>query len=195
MTVVGDLAQCSTGEPGTWRDHLPATVNQFAYRELTINYRSPSEINDVAGAVLADLAPSLDASTSIRSTGFPPRVVAVDDLAAGIAEILAGLKPSSPAQSGDELRTAVISVDPESFEVPVSDHDARSQARVRWLSPWNAKGLEFDHVILVEPAAFLLQPRGLSLLYVALTRSTDRLTIVHRQPLPQVLAEALGGAE
>ena len=60
----------------------------------------------------------------------------------------------------------------------------------RALTPWQAKGLEFDSVVVVEPARFLTEPNGLSLLYVALTRATNRLVIVHERPLPPVLERA-----
>ncbi len=187
MTVVGDLAQCSTGEPGSWHDHLPAAIDQFAYRELTINYRSPAEINDISAAVLADLAPTLEPSRAIRSVGHRPTSRPVDDLVGGVADLLTVADPS-PVDDTD-ARTAVISVDPSQFDGLALD----ASPRVQWLSPWQAKGLEFDHVILVEPAAFLTHPRGLSLLYVALTRSTNRLTIVHCKPLPAALAGLVAG--
>lgn len=186
MTVVGDLAQCSTGEPGSWRDHLPATVKDFAYRELTINYRSPAEINDLAATILAALAPTLEPSRAIRSTGHAPEVREVADLAAGLSGALAEI---AETHEGTVRRIAVISVDPGDFDLVAED--LPDDVNVQWLTPWQAKGLEFDHVVLVEPAAFLAQPRGLSLLYVALTRSTDRLTLIHRQPLPQVLEAGL----
>ncbi|MDA3040411.1 MAG: ATP-binding domain-containing protein [Actinomycetota bacterium] len=186
MTVVGDLAQCSTGEPGSWRDHLPATVKDFAYRELTVNYRSPAEINDVASSVLADLAPDLEPSRAIRSTGHAPEVRKVADLGVGLADALTQIARS---HEGSARRVAVIAVDPSDFDLVAAG--LPGEAKVQWLTPWQSKGLEFDHVVLVEPAAFLARPRGLSLLYVALTRSTDRLTVLHCGPLPQVLATGL----
>jgi len=73
-------------------------------------------------------------------------------------------------------RVAVIGVDIGSVEA---------------LTPWEAKGLEFDTVILVEPSAILTQEHGLSLLYVAVTRATHRLVIVHGEPLPEVVTRAL----
>jgi len=62
---------------------------------------------------------------------------------------------------------------------------------VQWITPWQSKGLEFDTVILVEPARILEAEHGLSLLYVALTRTTDRLIVAHRRDLPPLLAKAL----
>ena len=60
------------------------------------------------------------------------------------------------------------------------------------LTPVQSKGLEFDSVVLVEPASILEGTHGLSDLYVAVTRTTQRLTVVHQRPLPEVLASALG---
>lgn len=59
------------------------------------------------------------------------------------------------------------------------------------LTPHEAKGLEYDTVVLVEPAAILREDHGLSLLYVAVTRATHRLVIVHAEPLPEVINRAL----
>ena len=75
-------------------------------------------------------------------------------------------------------RMAVIGVDlPPVASVPGT----------QWLTPWQAKGLEFDHVVLVEPARFLDERRGLSLLYVAITRTTDRRFVLHERALPRLL--------
>jgi len=81
------------------------------------------------------------------------------------------------AEAVDDGRVAVISIDPIAIE-----HD-----RIRCLTPGQSKGMEFDGVVVVEPAAILDQPHGLGLLYVALTRTTDLLTIVHHRPLPDFL--------
>ncbi len=176
MTIVGDLAQRSIGEPGTWADHLPETIADFNYQELTINYRSPAEVNDLASAVLAELAPDLTAPKSIRKIGIAPQVVEVPDIDSLTDVVLA---ERMALASG---RVAVIGASAAAeFE----------RDGVQWLSPWLAKGLEFDSVIVVEPARILEQPNGLSLLYVALTRTTAKLTIVHQQPLPPVIQKAL----
>ncbi len=181
VTMVGDLAQRSIGEPGTWSHHLPPSLADHAYQELTVNYRSPSEINALASAVLCELAPELSGSTSIRSSGSTPQIVRVDDLATELAA-----EVESARQGHGSGRLAVIGMDLD------LDRDAADNlGRTKWLDPWQAKGLEFDTVVLVEPAAFLDHPYGLSLLYVALTRTTDRLFIVHERPLPEVLLSAL----
>ncbi|MGH1502454.1 MAG: hypothetical protein ACRBI6_02780 [Acidimicrobiales bacterium] len=180
MTIVGDLAQRTTGPPASWRELLPDALDTFDERRLTINYRSPSEVNDVATRVLAELASDLPPSIAIRSAGEEPDVVAVDDLAAELPGIVA-----------DELdalevgQIAVIGHDlPELVHAKPGDHN---RATVTTLDPLSSKGLEFDVVVLVEPARILDEPHGLGALYVALTRSTRRLRIVHERALPTIL--------
>lgn len=181
VTMLGDLAQRSIGEPGEWSDHLPPQLADFEQRNLTTNYRSPAEINDVASALLAELVPGLPPSRAVRQSGHVPEVLAVDDLGASLPTVTRAL--------GEEggSRPAVIGFDLD--ESALADPDGGATARV--LAPVRAKGLEFDAVVVVEPARFLDEPNGLSLLYVALTRSTKRLTIVHQRPLPDVLLAAL----
>ncbi len=183
MTIVGDLAQCSIGEPESWDDVLPDEVGRFDQRELTINYRSPAEINDLAAAILAELAPGLSPSRSIRASGHQPVVRRLDNGDA-LTEAVTTWRSSLP-----EGRMALISAAGD------ADQSAAGIPGVEHLDPWQAKGLEFDHVVVAEPAAFLGLERGLSLLYVALTRATERLLVLHQQPLPPVLEAALGSGQ
>lgn len=196
VTILGDLAQRSVGEPGTWDDHLPPEFSLYQQQNLTINYRSPAEINELVEAILAELVPDLPPSRPVRRSGHPPRFVAVDDLQADLAAVVADAatgpegEAAMPAGGGGAVVPAVIG-----FDLPdPADHADLGPGRCRMLSPWLVKGLEFDSVVVVEPARFLDEPGGLSLLYVALTRSTDRLTIVHQRPLPDVLASAAASA-
>lgn len=180
MTIVGDLAQRSIGEPGVWDDHLPEALADFAYRELTINYRSPAEVNELAAAVLAELAPGLAPSRAIRSVGHRPVVTAVADRHQVLIDLVAERRAELSAG-----RLAVIGMD-----LPGPALTERAGA-VQWLTPWQAKGLEFDAVLLVDPATILEAPGGLSLLYVGITRTTERLEILHHRPLPSVLDRVL----
>ncbi|MEM7273677.1 MAG: ATP-binding domain-containing protein [Actinomycetota bacterium] len=188
VTMLGDLAQRSIGPPGTWDDHLPPELSLFDQQNLTINYRSPAEINDLAAALLTELAPELPPSRAVRHSGLVPQVVAVeslvDQLVGVVEELAAGPADGGPSE-GPVAAPAVIG-----FDLPDLSEPAKS-GRCRILAPRTAKGLEFDSVIVVEPARFLDEPNGLSLLYVALTRSTARLTIVHERPLPDLVARAL----
>ena len=176
MTIVGDLAQRTTGPVSDWADHLPPELAAIDRRPLTVNYRSPSAINELASAVLAELAPDVTPSRAIRHQPDAVRVVplahrppvALDALVVEEREALVG------------GRLAVIGVD--------LDRDRWEDVVV--VDPAEAKGLEFDVVIVAEPAAIVRLPRGLALLYVALTRATQRLVLAHDEPLPPVLANA-----
>ncbi|RSM79040.1 helicase [Kibdelosporangium aridum] len=161
MTVVGDLAQ--TSDPAgvtSWQDVLrPHLADRWRLAELTVNYRTPAEIMAAANEMLRPHRPGLRLPTSVRSTGVPPW-----DRQAGLDEI-PGLIASMPG------RVAVIA--PE-----------RHLARLRTdgavvLTPGQAKGLEFDSVLVVDPDAIAEgSARGRNDLYVAMTRAVHRLGIV-----------------
>lgn len=165
MTIVGDLAQRSIGQPGSWADHLPASLQDHAYQELTINYRSPTELNDMAGKLLAQLAPELTPPKGIRESGYPPVEIETQDMAHAVEQVLLEAREISAVS-----RVAIISVDPEA--------NFTNDPRVQHITPWQSKGLEFDEVLVIEPEQILAEPNGLSLLYVAITRSTRRLTLL-----------------
>ncbi len=172
MTIVGDLAQRAAGPPGSWGDHLPETLEEAEFTELTVNYRSPVEVAEIASAILAELAPGLEAPRAIRSTGVEPEAVRVgslvEELETEISRWRATLTAGRMAVIGHDV--GLSSID----DVPV-------------LTPIDAKGLEFDLVVVVEPARILDERHGLGELYVAVTRATHRLVVIHQRPLPGVL--------
>ncbi|MGH3599551.1 MAG: HelD family protein [Pseudonocardiaceae bacterium] len=194
MTVVGDLAQTgSRAGAGSWQDVLgPYVAQRWHLEELTINYRNPAEIADLADHVLAAIDVDITPPQSVRRGGVAPRAGRVgsvaDELPAVVAEEATAvgdgrLAVLAPAAGVDELRTILGSS--EQSAPGVDDLDAP----VTVLTVHQAKGLEFDAVVLVDPAAIVAEsPRGLNDLYVALTRSTQRLCIVHPSDLPPVLA-------
>ena len=188
MTIVGDLAQRSIGPPGRWTDHLPDGLPEPEFRELATNYRSPREITDVAADLLAELAPDLTPAQAIRSSGRPVEVVAAHDEDALLAETQAAILMARANHRRG--RVAVLSVRSAQWRSAVADR-ILDDPQVVWLDPWRAKGLEFDAVVLVEPAEVAALENGLSHLYVAVTRATGTLTIVHRAPLPGALDRAL----
>ena len=179
MTIVGDLAQRSSGPAGTWSQHLPPELADIERLDLTINYRSPAEIHELAVPVLAEFAPDVAPGRPIRSSGFEPQFRSVDDVAAGTDTAVVDLREQVPGQIAIIGANATMSTD---------DDD-----RVRTLHPFDAKGLEFDGVVLIEPAEILALPGGPALLYIALTRATQRLVVVHAGDLPEVL-RTTGGA-
>jgi DNA helicase IV len=166
FTVVGDLAQ-RRSEAGAraWGPMLaPYVADRWAYRSLTVNYRTPAEIMAVAAAVLAGFAPDVKPPESVRACGVPPwsRQVTVDDRAAAIDEFVR-------EEAGREGTSVVIGPPGVPGAVPASE----------------TKGLEYDAVLVVEPAAILAD--SAADLYVALTRATQRLGVLHEGPLPAAL--------
>lgn len=184
ITMVGDLAQRSIGDPGAWAEHLPSELQGFAEQELTINYRSPAEIDGLASGVLARLAPGLTPSHSIRSVGGSgrPQVKHFADLDQDLLAWVTAERASTP---GGRMAVVGVGLPPDAVDSP----------DLSWLDPWQAKGLEFDRVVVVEPAAIAELHHGLSLLYVAITRTTTRLDIVHHRPLPDVILAGLGAEQ
>jgi DNA helicase IV len=177
MTIVGDVAQRSVGKPGAWSEILPPELGDVPRFDLSTNYRSPEEVGDLAARVLAALAPDLDAPKAIRSSGHPVEFVKLDAPASIHDHVDATLA------SFDDGRLAVVG--PEAAIASLTPE--HPHGRVSWLSARAAKGMEFDSVIVFEPQQILDEENGLSLLYVALTRTTDRLTVAHSTALPDVL--------
>ena len=211
MTVVGDIAQ-ATGAwaPTSWNqviEHLPARRG-WRLNELTVNYRTPAEIMEFAGVILEQFAPGMRAPEAVRSVGEEPVVVTVageapfpaSALPAEVARVVAG----ELRRMGAEEQSGTIGVvAPESLVRPVADALAEAglpfgQATggaldfpVALLAITDAKGLEFDSVVVVEPARLVGESRqGLRALYVAVTRATQRLVVVHAEALPDSLVRA-----
>ena len=193
MTVVGDVAQ--TGSPAgarSWKEMLtPLVGSRWRQEQLTVNYRTPAEIMTVAADVLASVAPDERPPDSVRSEGVPPRAIsAPSDFAACVARVVrADLADLGGPDSG---RLAVIVPDGRVAEVtaavPEAVHGDRAEsldAAAALLTVSQAKGLEFDRVVLADPAGVIAQsPNGGHDLYVAITRATHRLTVVHEGSLP-----------
>ncbi|MGW3410605.1 HelD family protein [Streptomyces sp. NPDC000888] len=187
MTLVGDPAQTSeAGGVGSWEGILsPYVGDRWEHVRLAVNYRTPSEIMDLAAGVLRAEHPGFEPPRSVRSTGVRPWVRGVsDDLAGAVAKAVAELAPA-------EGRLAVIA--PRGLHgalaggldgVTVGEAPDLTRAVVL-LDPRQAKGLEFDSVLVVEPGGF-----GTSDLYVALTRATQVVGVLYTGELPGVLRGA-----
>jgi len=199
MTVVGDVAQATGARaPAGWEEivaHLPRR-RPAHFTELSVNYRTPAEIMDLASRVLAVAAPDLQPPRSVRSAGHPPAFVSAgpEELADRVAalahdeaaEVAGGtVAIVTVASLLDELATGL-----EAKGVAFTRADRQGiEAAVTLIPVATVKGLEFDAVIVVEPARIVAETaQGLRSLYVALTRATKRLTVVHAEPLPEVLA-------
>jgi DNA helicase IV len=210
MTVVGDIAQ-ATGPwaPESWDDVTRHLSPQRATRlvELTVSYRTPAEVIAVAAQVLAVAAPAITPPRPVRQSGFTPRIIAASR--AGLAEAVAqatrqevaAVTPGrvavlGPAVMLPELARALSDAGLD----PTDPRDPRGNglaAGLVLLPADETNGLEFDAVVVVEPALVaavgddvagerppVATTRGLRTLYVALTRPTRRLAIVHAEPLP-----------
>lgn len=188
LTVVGDLAQRVGSPVGSWAELIPAELPRFDVKELTINYRSPAENDDVTRAVLQTISPDLALARSLRRSGCEPVAVQTAEPSVETLSIA-----SAELRRRESQRVAVITVAAEIATMAAADDDVCREfdERLVILAPTDAKGLEFDTVILVEPAEILAQRHGLNLLYVAVTRATQRLVVVHRKPLPEPLAATL----
>lgn len=197
MTILGDLAQATApAAQESWEDavvHLgsPSTAR---IEELELGYRVPKPILDVANGLLPLVAPGVRPSQSVRPDGSPPRVVHAD--AAGLAEaVVAAVQDHVRMWSSVGVVVPTILIDRVEAALRVAGVAFGDGQRgglteaVTVLLPPEAKGLEFDAVIVVEPARFLLDGEaGGRLLYIALTRAVQELSIVHSEPLPGALA-------
>jgi len=181
LTILGDVAQ-ATGPVvyRGWRElepYLPEEA-EMTIEELRHAYRVPAEIMDLALPLLDLIAPDVEPPLAYRQGGEPPRIVRVD-----AAELL-----DAAVQAAAEHDGLVAVIAPRAL-AGGAGVDAFDEASVPVLTPRQAKGLEFDHVVVVEPAAIAEDgEQGLRELYVALTRPTKTLVIVHARPLPDSLA-------
>jgi DNA helicase IV len=190
LTVVGDVAQRgSAAGARSWAQMLdPYVRGRWREELLTVNYRTPAEIMAVAADVLAAVGPGERPPESVREEGISPRAVrgltrAPEVVAEELAEMgdggrLAVIAPG--AQIADLARAIPAAVPGDQTEVLDSP--------IALLTVGQSKGLEFDRVVLVDPAGILAQsPAGGHDLYVAITRATHRLTVVHDGDLPPSL--------
>jgi DNA helicase IV len=186
MTLVGDVAQTSDlAGAGSWAEALePYVGTRFRLEELTVNYRNPAELMEVAAGVLAALDPPVTPPRSVRETGEKPWTARYDagalpDVVKAEQEAVAEGRVGVivPAGRAAEVREVLGAADAPDLSEPVVVLTVRQ-----------AKGLEFDSVLVVDPAGILAEsPRGTNDLYVALTRSTRRLGVLPDGPLPAML--------
>ncbi len=195
VTVLGDLAQ-ATG-PWTYADwdavraHLPDGA-PGEHDELTLGYRAPGRVLDFAARLLPSAAPGIEPTSSIRAGRTDPVVREVEPeqlLSTALAEAgaLAGSHALVAVIAPEDLVGAIARLARQDGGVGLLERDAMTRPITIVPAP-SAKGLEFDAVVVVEPAAIAGDgARGLRLLYVALTRPIQHLSVVHARPLPAAL--------
>jgi DNA helicase IV len=185
FTILGDIAQ-ATGPIAydSWGELLPFLPDgeRAQVEELRHAYRVPREIMAVALPLLEKIAPDVEPPLAYRVGAEPPRVVRNDEPLNAAFEEAARL-------AGDEGLLAVIA--PASLRGDEGEAGSLfDDTRIAVLTAREAKGMEFDHVLVVEPAQIVAEAaegQGLRELYVALTRPTRTLVLVHSRPLPEEL--------
>jgi DNA helicase IV len=201
MTVVGDIAQ-STGAwaHADWEEILEQLPDRRPPRraELTIGYRLPGPNMALAARVLELAAPGLRPPSSIRQAGERPRFVAATDdrlMAEVVEAALVERDAVDPGSVGVIVPDSLVARATAAFEAAGVDFGRAVRTgfnnQITLVPVSLVKGLELDATVVVEPAAiFDEEVQGARALYVALTRATKRLVLVHARPLPDVLAGA-----
>ena len=198
MTVVGDIAQATgPSAPTDWQDvleHLPARREPRVIG-LSVGYRIPQQIMNLANRVMAEAAPGLRAPESVREGDADPRIVHTDNLSVAVVDETRRLNLELAGGS-----VAVVATDDRCEEISSAldeagiEHGRAAAGLGKGITvvPVSVvKGLELDGVVVVEPADIVeSSDRGLRSLFVALTRSTRRLSVVHSRPLPQSMVDA-----
>ena len=187
FTILGDLAQSTApGGQSSWDVALAALGGpaDAAVEHLTIGYRVPAPVLDVANELLAHAAVTVPASRSARLAGDPPRRIsaAAGDIANAAADALVDVRSRHPL-SGVIAPAARLAAIAEALTqralAPVDRLDHLGPDDVPLLAAEAAKGLELDGVVAVDPGELVARgPRGVRLAYVMLTRAVQELTIV-----------------
>ncbi|MET9022532.1 AAA family ATPase [Actinopolymorpha sp. NPDC004070] len=202
-TVLGDLAQAtSPATTGSWEqvfEHLEMPDTRLV--ELERGFRVPGEIIDFAARLLPTIAPALGRPTGFRSLPGALRVTSVTSV--GRQGFLDSLADACRKALGGEGSVAMITADADVADIQAglldrglpsallgSADDAMETARLVCVPAMLAKGLEFDAVVVAEPARIVAaEPRGMARLYVVLTRAVTSLHVVHAEPLPAELRD------
>ncbi|WP_332460423.1 HelD family protein [Ornithinimicrobium cryptoxanthini] len=193
LTVLGDLAQGTTSwATRSWRESLEHLGKADAHvEELTRGFRVPAAVLEYAARLLPQIAPDLALPESVRSNRgrlelLPAKGQLLTVASAAVGSALAG----APGTVG----VIVADADLDALAEALASAGLGAEPRVQLIPATLAKGLEFDQVVVVEPAAIAgAEPderTGLRRLYVVLTRAVSGLTVVHDQPLPAALADA-----
>ena len=197
-TVLGDIAQGTTPwATASWTEALDHLGARDAHVEvLRRGYRVPAAVVALASRLLPSIAPSVAPPEPVRTNPGRLDIVRVDN-GRSVAASTVGVVADVSAREGsigiiaadalvDGLRRALIDAD-----VAIGSAEDEDDPRLMLVPATVSKGLEFDHVVVVEPAQIVAaEMRGLRRLYVVLTRAVSSLVIVHAEPLPELLADS-----
>ena len=191
FTIVGDIAQAaSAASAGSWKDALRPVLqssleaDRWRLEELTVNYRTPSQIAQVAETVAMAHDLPITPSRAVRASEWPVETV---------TDVAEAIRRDRALEAGGTLAVIVVDAAIDAlhealaaeFDGLVGRGPAGLTRDIALLTPQDAKGLEFDAVIVVDPTAIVAaSERGAGALYVAMTRSTQRLYLVSDGPLP-----------
>jgi DNA helicase IV len=194
MTLLGDLAQATAPASQTSWEQVLEEIEQPGgeITTLSIGYRVPEAILDLANRLLAIAAPDVPPARSVRRSGDPPRLIRVGDAGLGVraaaeAEELAGIWNTigvvCSERSLEGVRAGLTGegIDFVSWEQAELDHP------VTLLDALAAKGLEFDAVVVVDPSGIYEEENGARRLYVAMTRAVQHLSLLYERELPEPL--------
>lgn len=191
FTIVGDIAQASAAAGATsWAAALEPHVGEWRLEELTVNYRTPAQISEVAEAMAVAHGVNITRSRAVRESEWPVDVVRSSDLPAAVVETVRADRALDSRGTlavvvSDSLVHEVWPALAESLGEEVGRGAAGLARPVAVLTPQESKGLEFDSVVVVEPQRMVDEiVRGAAALYVAMTRSTQRLHLVTTGALP-----------
>ncbi|MCX4468841.1 AAA family ATPase [Micromonospora sp. NBC_01655] len=192
ITLLGDLAQgTAPWAARNWRESLAHLGKpDAAVVPLSVGFRVPAAVVAFANRLLPALEVDVPPAESLRRDGTLDVRTVADPAAATVVEVRAalghdgsvGVIAADDAVAGLRAALAAAGIDTATAD------EVEAAARVTVVPATLVKGLEYDHVVVVEPAAIVAaEPRGLHRLYVALTRAVSRLTVLHTAPLPAPL--------
>lgn len=194
FTIVGDIAQASSAAVSTsWAGALePFVGERFTLDELTVNYRTPAQISDAAVAVAQAAGLSVSAPRAVREGSWAPTVQVVDEERL-LDALLQAVEREMKVLAGGLIGVIVAQNRYQQVALAVAHspggrlgtNASALDLQVMILTPWEAKGLEFDSVIILEPMDLLRAAHGsVGDLYVSMTRPTQRLTLIASSELP-----------
>ena len=189
FTIVGDIAQAAASSASeTWRHALAPLIGQreegdrWRREELTVNYRTPAQIASAAEAMAIAHGLPVTRSVSVRESKWPIETVPDADAAVRLAlEVEGTVAVIAPKVRLEGVHDALAST----FGDRVGFGAESLASDITVLSAQEAKGLEFDSVVIIDPAAVIAESeRGAAALYVAMTRPTQRLIFAEAKDVP-----------